>query len=129
MEGQHSQEDKRQKPLCLNNFSLSVLVLSRKTKFYEILLTLKTLTAKAQVNNRSLVSNQNMCCHVILSGITSHIFLPADILIKHASVFLRSAEFKNVPTIITHNTEKPAKKSTGLDHRGLEPNFSIVTWK
>lgn len=69
-----------------------------------------TLTVKAQVNNGSLVSNQNMCCHVILSCITSHVFLRANILIKHGSMLLRGAEFKDVPTIITPPHWETCKK-------------------
>lgn len=37
-EGQHSQEDKRQKLLNHNNFSLSTLLLLCETKYYEDLL-------------------------------------------------------------------------------------------
>lgn len=47
MEGQHTQEDKSQKPLYHNNFSLSVPVLSCKTKFYEILLTSQDPNSKS----------------------------------------------------------------------------------
>lgn len=72
-----------------------------KQNFMKFCQPVTTLTVKAQVNNGSLVSNQNMCCHVILSCITSHVFLRANILIKHGSMILRGAEFKGVPTIIT----------------------------